>query len=378
MSTPRQSLDRRSSIAVEDVAHIPDVSNAITGDAAKATASETSMTLLQGLQTYPKAVGWSILLSTCIIMEGFDIVLINSLYALPAFQRRFGSLQEDGTYGVSAAWQSGLSKGALVGEIFGLFLTGIVAERLGYKKTMVGALAMLTGFVFLLFFAQNLPMLLVGEVACTQGPQRRCEEAAVTSDFAKPSRLDPDATISMMIYANELEKEHLTGARYLDCLYALGAVGTLGSWFLMGWFGRRTLYLWGQILMSLVLVIVRFMGIANSSGAQWAVAAMMLLFTFIYDATVGPGAKAGFFWGGACVLCAIWTFFRLPEPKGRTYAELDVLFQAKVSVRRFASTDVSALSGSQSGHGSDEKSLHDAEHYEVKLGSEKTEYIQTT
>ncbi|OTA27661.1 hypothetical protein BTJ68_11368 [Hortaea werneckii EXF-2000] len=150
MSTPRQSLDRRSSIAVEDVAHIPDVSNAITGDAAKATASETSMTLLQGLQTYPKAVGWSILLSTCIIMEGFDI-------------RRFGSLQEDGTYGVSAAWQSGLSKGALVGEIFGLFLTGIVAERLGYKKTMVGALAMLTGFVFLLFFAQNLPMLLVGE-----------------------------------------------------------------------------------------------------------------------------------------------------------------------------------------------------------------------
>ncbi|KAI7002333.1 sugar porter family MFS transporter [Hortaea werneckii] len=164
--TPREPSHRRSSIAVEDVAHVPDVGNAIAGDAAKATASETSMTLLQGLKTYPKAVGWSILLSTCIVMEGFDIVLINSLYALPAFQRRFGSLQEDGSYGVSAAWQSGLSNGALVGEIFGLFLTGIVAERLGYKKTMVGALAMLTGFIFLLFFAQNLPMLLMGEILC--------------------------------------------------------------------------------------------------------------------------------------------------------------------------------------------------------------------
>lgn len=97
-------------------------------------------------------------------MEGFDIVLINSLYALPAFQKYFGDLQSDGSYGISAAWQSGLSNGALVGEILGLFVTGIITERFGYKKTMIGALAMLTCCIFLLFFAQNLPMLLVGEV----------------------------------------------------------------------------------------------------------------------------------------------------------------------------------------------------------------------
>lgn len=122
------------------------------------------MTLLQGLKLYPKAVGWSVLLSTCIIMEGFDIVLINSLYALPSFQRFFGDLQSDGSYGISAAWQSGLSNGALVGEIIGLFFTGIITERFGYKKTMMGALALLACCIFLLFFAQNLPMLLVGEV----------------------------------------------------------------------------------------------------------------------------------------------------------------------------------------------------------------------
>ncbi|KAM6507047.1 hypothetical protein FALCPG4_018437 [Fusarium falciforme] len=37
------------------------------------------------LKLYPKAVGWSILLSTVIIMEGFDTVLIGILYANPPF-----------------------------------------------------------------------------------------------------------------------------------------------------------------------------------------------------------------------------------------------------------------------------------------------------
>jgi MFS transporter, SP family, general alpha glucoside:H+ symporter len=59
------------------------------------------------------------------------------------------------------------------------------------------------------------------------------------------------------------------------------------------------------------------------------------------------GAKAGFFWAGTCGLCFIWTFFRLPEPKGRTYGELDVLFEQGVSARRFASTTVHKLDGSE-------------------------------
>lgn len=97
-------------------------------------------------------------------MEGFDIVLINSLMALPAFQLRFGEPSADGGYQISAAWQSGLSNGALVGEVIGLFFIGYIVERIGYKKTIIGALTLLTGFIFTVFFAQNLPMLLVGEI----------------------------------------------------------------------------------------------------------------------------------------------------------------------------------------------------------------------
>lgn len=36
----------------------------------------------------------------------------------------------------------------------------------------------------------------------------------------------------------------------------------------------------------------------------------------------------------------VWTFFRLPEPKGRTYGELDVLFEKGISARKFGSTEV--------------------------------------
>ena len=37
-----------------------------------------------------------------------------------------------------------------------------------------------------------------------------------------------------------------------------------------------------------------------------------------------------------------WSFFRLPEVKGRTYEELDILFNNGVPARRSASTKVDA------------------------------------
>jgi hypothetical protein len=55
------------------------------------------------------------------------------------------------------------------------------------------------------------------------------------------------------------------------------------------------------------------------------------------------GAKAGFFWAGTGMLCAVWTYFRVPEPKGRTYAEMDMLFEARVSARKFRETSVEAF-----------------------------------
>jgi SP family general alpha glucoside:H+ symporter-like MFS transporter len=55
------------------------------------------------------------------------------------------------------------------------------------------------------------------------------------------------------------------------------------------------------------------------------------------------GAKAGFFWAAAGALCTVWTYFLLPEPKGRSYAEMDILFEARIGARKFRETSVESF-----------------------------------
>lgn len=146
---------RRMSAINPDIAHVAE-------EASKAAQAEQSQGFWQSLKLYKKAAGWSILLSCAIIMEGFDIVLIANLLAVPAFKRRFGDLQPDGSYELTAAWQSGLTNGAYVGEVLGLMLNGIIADKIGFKKTMISALTLVTGLIFIVFFVQSIEMLLVG------------------------------------------------------------------------------------------------------------------------------------------------------------------------------------------------------------------------
>ena len=150
---------------IQRMSVIPGITE-VTDGAIAATETEKRMGIGEGLKLYPKAVGWSILLSTAIIMEGYAIVLLATFYEFPPFKKKFGHLVKDGQYELSAAWQAGLSNGAHVGEILGLFITGIFAERFGYRYTMIGALSLIICFVFILFFAQNVQTLLVGEILC--------------------------------------------------------------------------------------------------------------------------------------------------------------------------------------------------------------------
>lgn len=59
----------------------------MNNDARLATEKEHSMTLWQGIKLYPKAVGWSVLISTCIAMEGYDLCLLSNFYGFPQFNR---------------------------------------------------------------------------------------------------------------------------------------------------------------------------------------------------------------------------------------------------------------------------------------------------
>lgn len=140
----------------------------ILNEANVATRIEKEMTIRQAILTYPKAITFSVILSTAIIMEGYDIVLLASLFAFPSFTKKYGTPTTDPThpFQIQARWQAGLSNGAYVGEILGLFINGFVSERYGYRKTMIVSLIAVTAFIFILFFAKNLVQLLIGEILC--------------------------------------------------------------------------------------------------------------------------------------------------------------------------------------------------------------------
>jgi MFS transporter, SP family, general alpha glucoside:H+ symporter len=107
-----------------------DSSSRLVHDAKAATDDEKKMTLTQGIRLYPKAIFWSVLISTCIAMEGYDLCLLGNFCkstiffalryrslklgmltpdAFPQFNRKFGRKLADGSYQVSAPWQAGLS-----------------------------------------------------------------------------------------------------------------------------------------------------------------------------------------------------------------------------------------------------------------------------
>jgi SP family general alpha glucoside:H+ symporter-like MFS transporter len=102
-------------------------------NAKSATEKEHNMTLWQGIKLYPKAVGWSVLISTCIAMEGYDVCLLSNFYGFPQFNKKYGKQLPNGDWQVPAPWQAGLSNGANVGEIIGLFINGFVSEKYGYR-----------------------------------------------------------------------------------------------------------------------------------------------------------------------------------------------------------------------------------------------------
>lgn len=135
--------------------------------ARQAADQEHAMTFFQAIRKYPKAVFWSVLLSVSIIMEGYDIVLLSSFFAQPAFSKRYGDYDAaTDSYQVSASWQNGLTNAVSIGTIIGAFANGYFSQRFGYRKVLLGSLVLIVAFIFIPFFAPSLPVLLIGELLC--------------------------------------------------------------------------------------------------------------------------------------------------------------------------------------------------------------------
>ncbi|KAL2851522.1 sugar transporter [Aspergillus pseudoustus] len=530
-------------------------------NAKRATENEHNMSVLDCVKLYPKAIAWSIVISTCIVMEAYDVSLLSNFYAFAQFNEKYGRQLADGSYQVSAPWQAALSNGVNVGEIIGLLLNGLISERIGYRYTVMIFLAMLVGFIAIFFTAPNVKVLLVAEILCgipwgvfqtltvsyaaevcpvalrgylttyvnfcwglghtvalgvIRGMLHRHDEWAYRIPYAlqwmwpvpllvaiafapdspwwlvRKGRLeeakkallrltrqdqrtrtgfDADETVSMMVHTNALENSITQGATYLDCFkgtdrrrteivcmvwaiqnlsgnsfsnystyfleqaglnadnsynfaigqYSINMAGVLGAWFLMSLgVGRRTLYLFGLCGLFTMLLIMGFLGLVPDSHnreASLATGSFMLGWAACYQLSVGtvcyslvaelptrrlqiktvvlgralfitvnivcsvltpymlnPTAWnwrnfAGFFWAASCGLCIVYVFFRVPEPTGRTFAELDILFERGVSARKFASTEVDVFGGENDPRQSEDDRGDEAE----KAGTVHTE-----
>jgi SP family general alpha glucoside:H+ symporter-like MFS transporter len=157
-------------------------------EAGEATLMEHDMSPWQALKLYPKAALWSMGMSFATVMDSewrcgldtielvgsllnelaFDAVLLNLLYAYPAFQQQFGT-ESKGSYQIPAMWQTMMSDFSQIGYIIGVIISGWVCDRLGYRKTIIYALVFSIGCIFLTVFANSLGMILAGEILCGVG-----------------------------------------------------------------------------------------------------------------------------------------------------------------------------------------------------------------
>lgn len=138
----------------------------VVDHARSAAEKEQNMTLLQGIKLYPKAIAYSVIISSCIVMEGYDISLVTNFFAFEQFNKKYGEQLDDGSWEIPARWQLGLTNAVMVGEIIGLFINGYVSERFGYRKTLLTCLVVLSGFITIFFTAQNVQTLLAAELLC--------------------------------------------------------------------------------------------------------------------------------------------------------------------------------------------------------------------
>ncbi|KAE9369179.1 putative MFS alpha-glucoside transporter [Stipitochalara longipes BDJ] len=135
--------------------------------AQESDAADRELTIKQALKKYKKAVFWAMLLSTSLIMEGYDLVIITSFYGQQQFQTRFGTYSAaEGHNIITAPWQSGLSNSALVGQLAGLIINLYTQDRFGCRPTMMAFMAWLAVVIFIPFFSPSLNVLAFGEAMC--------------------------------------------------------------------------------------------------------------------------------------------------------------------------------------------------------------------
>ncbi|GJC90109.1 alpha-glucosides permease MPH3 [Colletotrichum liriopes] len=164
-------------------------------------------------------------------------------------------------------------------------------------------------------------------------------------------------------------------------------IGTVLSWWLISYWGRRAIYVTGIGALTIILFIIGVLDVSAGDNGLWPSGGLCVFWLFIYYSVISETSsvrlrpltvvlsrnayqlvnivsqvlqtymmnptewnlrgKAGFFWAGTAGVIFMWSFFRLPECKGRTYEELDILFAREVPARQFSKAHVDAYASSK-------------------------------
>ena len=168
-------------------------------------------------------------------------------------------------------------------------------------------------------------------------------------------------------------------------LLAVGLVGTLFSWPLIAFLGRRSIYNYGLLLLTVLVFLIGILDIVPNYNLtiSWTQSSLMVVYNFFYDLTIGPlcfviisevssaklrsksiaistatnalinvscavgipyainpdqgdlRGKLAFVFLGLTLPCLVWCFMCLPELNGRTFDEIDLMFQRRVPSKLF-------------------------------------------
>lgn len=164
---------------------------------------------------------------------------------------------------------------------------------------------------------------------------------------------------------------------------ACGVAGNLCSWFIInGALGRRRVFVWGMGALTAMLFFIGIMDVVPTAASKWVEAATTVVWAFVYFLTIGAMAfailgetsssalraptvalatatqsvmgvamnfaipymvnpdegnlkgKVGFVFGGLGLIGTIWAYFFVPELKGRTFREIDMMFFDRIPPRK--------------------------------------------
>lgn len=164
---------------------------------------------------------------------------------------------------------------------------------------------------------------------------------------------------------------------------ALSLFGNVMSWYLVDRVGRRNLTFYGLLVLTIILWVMGGTATVGSSSATKGTVAMIFLYCWWYNVTIGAtaytvlcevstsrlrvktiaiglamqnalqmmwsfvlpflfnpdkanlGAKVAFIFGGLAILSLAFLWYYLPETAGRTYEELDEMFVENLPAREF-------------------------------------------